>query len=97
MGVDILFWGGVSGGGGGLSHQNGTCHPIAFKRQRCGRIITSIPVIGVTFPLMHWGETGNDVRRRVGEMGRQERHERLDYQKQLIKSLFVLLCSHTIS
>lgn len=60
-----------------------------LQERGCGRIITTIPVRGVTFPLMHWSETSSDVRRRVGEIERQERHEKLDCREQLIKSLFL--------
>lgn len=60
------------------------------ESRACGRIITSIPVRGVTFPLMHWSETSSDVRRRVGERERQERHE-VGLQRAINLSLFFSL------
>lgn len=78
-----------------LVRRKGTRRPITFERQECGRIITSIPVRGVTFPLMHGSETRSDVRRRVGEIERQERHKKLGCKEQLI-SLFLSFYVHIL-
>lgn len=47
-------------GGRRLARQQRTRRPINSER---GRIITSTPVRGVTFPLMHWSGTSSHVKR----------------------------------